>query len=145
MEWGNTLVRCDLGCAALSIRSAKSSCIVCSACTFGMGRHNTTVRCGVCCSEHSLCQIILHCLFGVQFWNRGDTLLRCELGCASLSTRSARSSCIVCSACIFGVGKDPTTVGCAAPALPNHLALFVPVQFWNGETQYHGASWGVLL
>jgi len=26
------------------------------------------VRFGVCCSEHSLFQIILHCLFGVQLW-----------------------------------------------------------------------------
>jgi len=30
------------------------------------------VRFGVCCSEHSLFQITLHSLFGVQFWN-GET------------------------------------------------------------------------
>jgi len=30
------------------------------------------VRFGVCCSEHSLCQVILNRLFDVQFWS-GET------------------------------------------------------------------------
>jgi len=94
------------------------------------------VRFGVGCSEHLLCQIILHCLFGVQFWSGETPCYGAMLGRAALSTRSAKSSCIVCSACSFGMGRHATIgVFCSEHSLCQiMLHCLLGVQSWSGET-----------
>ena len=74
MDWGNTVPRCELGCAAL----------------LALPNH-----------------LAVFVRRAVLEWR--DALRRCDLMCAALGTRSAKSSCIVCSACSVGVGRHPTT------------------------------------
>jgi len=105
------------------------------------------VRFGVCCSEHSLCQIILHCLFVVHFWTgRHPTTVRFGVCCHSL--------CQIILQCLFGVQfgmeRHPFTVRCGVCCSEHSLCQVIlhslfGVHLWSGETLYYGAMWGVLL
>ena len=140
MEWGDTLLRCDVGCAALSTRSAKSSCILCSACSFGVGRHPTTGRFGACCSEHSLCQLILQCLFGVQVWSGETAYYGAIWGLQPIFDRPPAANC-GSSADVPGWPVGPTL--CSAACFTSRRATRGPVaqciRRWSSEPKIAGS------